>query len=478
MFNREQGVYADLEKNKLGKQSYKDQKKFSTVVFASALSFGVCILLSMNNSPTMEFLFVNISDMFSGKNVDDYELNIPYYTGLVLVVFLLWFSLFMKERKYISDEHTPLKEPIMSKLSKIIFTPLTSHMIPYRDQLYLQFKAGWFDSLDRKFFKQTHNVVDGYSRVSELNHLKKIFEIYTKDEKEEITQMFKSEEALLDLYKITEGYLTEKDKEKFDKTMELTKENFNDFRAFNEKDTVYFSIDFIIYKVEEESIKFREFLEKRMIRSRSKISRECSTYFTYLINDLKATEKLLSMDNLEHQNIAPEKMEKLKLKNAYYKKLIKENKYEQIELILQNKLVVYFKFILSRVILQKYTNIPAGTAVSKIADYTLRMITEVYDVKVLINIDKNKNDGTSESFNGDALVNLFLYTYNHYLYSRREKLLDEIDRAINVDFLSNTEDGMNTSNIISNTFNEMDTHAEENSESLNKFIKDRVLGKK
>ena len=63
--------------------------------------------------------------------------------------------------------------------------------------------------------------------------------------------------------------------------------------------------------------------------------------------------------------------------------------------------MIWFKFYFARLILQRYCNIPAGLLVVKLEDYSMRMITEVYNDKKLVNISKNQNDGSSESFNCD-----------------------------------------------------------------------------
>ena len=96
-----------------------------------------------------------------------------------------------------------------------------------------------------------------------------------------------------------------------------------------------------------------------------------------------------------------------------------------------NFLLVWFKFFFTRLILQRYCNIPAGLLVVKLEDYSTRMITEVYNDKKLINISRNQNDGSSKSFNGDGLVNLFLFTWNAFLHGRKIKVLQSLEFNIN-----------------------------------------------
>ena len=59
------------------------------------------------------------------------------------------------------------------------------------------------------------------------------------------------------------------------------------------------------------------------------------------------------------------------------------------------------------------------------------MITECYLDKKLINIGRQKNDGSSASFKGDGLVNLFLFTWNAFLHGRKVKILNDIEFNIN-----------------------------------------------
>ncbi len=48
-----------------------------------------------------------------------------------------------------------------------------------------------------------------------------------------------------------------------------------------------------------------------------------------------------------------------------------------------------------------------------------------------VGISTQKNDGSSASFKGDGLVNLFLFTWNSFLHGRKAKVLNEIELNIN-----------------------------------------------
>lgn len=86
--------------------------------------------------------------------------------------------------------------------------------------------------------------------------------------------------------KITEGYLTEKGKKKFDEMFYSNKKSvLKKFRAFNGKDKVYFSTDFILYKLDEQSKIFEQFLTGRFLRGTTRVNAEIVTFFRYAVLD-------------------------------------------------------------------------------------------------------------------------------------------------------------------------------------------------
>lgn len=50
---------------------------------------------------------------------------------------------------------------------------------------------------------------------------------------------------------------------------------------------------------------------------------------------------------------------------------------------------------------------------------------------IIWDIGRQKNDGSSTSFKGDGLVNLFLFTWNAFLHGRKVKILNDIEFNIN-----------------------------------------------
>ena len=237
--------------------------------------------------------------------------------------------------------------------------------------------------------------------------------------------------------KITEGYLTEKGKKKFDEMFYSNKKSvLKKFRAFNGKDKVYFSTDFILYKLDEQSKIFEQFLTGRFLRGTTRVNAEIVTFFRYAVLDKNFEYIIVGVTKEDLNSNKYSKEEKAELKSEIEKiKIAKEkNDIKFIEDIIKERLIIWFKFFLARTIFQRYCNIPSGLLVVKLEDYSTRMITEVYDDKKLVNIAKDQNDGSSNSFKGDGLTNLFLYVWNAFLHGRKTKLLDEL--AFNINTIS------------------------------------------
>ena len=116
-----------------------------------------------------------------------------------------------------------------------------------------KFVPCWYGKIEKDLFKQTHNKVDEITRVNNLIALRDFPDIFTDSEYTKLVRLFKNEDQLIDYLKITEGYLTEKNKRKYNELFfSENKKTLKKFRAFNGKDKVYFSMDYIKYKVEEQ----------------------------------------------------------------------------------------------------------------------------------------------------------------------------------------------------------------------------------
>ena len=339
--------------------------------------------------------------------------------------------------------------------------PINFFMFTYDEAKPFQFQPCWYQKLEKDFFKQTHNKVDAIERASEIVVLKDFHNIFTAVEYEKIVRLFKSEDAFIDYIRITEGYLKEKDNRKFDAIFKSNKKSvLRKFRAFNGKDKVYFSMDYILFKVDEQSKLFEEFVSDRFLKGSTRISAEILNYFRLTVNDklfvwniLGVTEKDFKSNKYSKEQKAKLITEKKKIEEA-----LNNDDLSYIQNLLKERLVIWFKFFFARVILQRYCNIPAGLLVVKFEDYSSRMITECYLDKKLINIGRQQNDGSSTSFKGDGLVNLFLFVWNTYLYGRKVKVMNDIE--FNINTVSDTVSLFDEEvlNIVKNMENEIKEH--------------------
>lgn len=258
--------------------------------------------------------------------------------------------------------------------------------------------------------------------------------MFTNVEYTKLIRHFKSEEIFNDYLKITEGYLIEKNKRKYDELFYSDKvQTLKDFRAFNGRDKVYFSMDFINFKVLQQADAFQKYLETRFMRGSTRVSAEILIYFRMIVADRKFIYNAIGIRKEDLTNGRFTKQELIEIKKEI--QLLEEAKEKNDSLAIENylkeKLIVWFKFFLARTMLQRYTNIPSGLLVVKIEDYSMRMITEVYNDKKLVNISRNQNDGLSDSFNGDEMVNLFLFLWNAFMYGRKTKLLKDLEFNLN-----------------------------------------------
>jgi hypothetical protein len=257
-----------------------------------------------------------------------------------------------------------------------------------------------------------------------------------------IRWLFKSRAEMIDLMRIAEGFIEAKTPiRKYDKF--LSKEEYEErlkkagsldnFRTYNGTDEVIYSHHLIKDIIDDEAKKFEEYIVKYAFDSRMLFARRFRKYESVLKNDV----------NLRRY-IFPKTKSK-----------------EQIELILGDVnrkraylvfvMVCYFRFVLWKMIVSQYVNLPAGTIVVKLRDYTIRMIVEVFDDNSLINIVQNKNDGSTDSFESDNLTNMFLSALHHYRTStampydvRLEKIFNHNGDDVLSEDLEHTTDAISS----------------------------------
>jgi hypothetical protein len=307
----------------------------------------------------------------------------------------------------------------------------------------------FFNNFRKNFLEKEIKIVDGYQRSKQLKIMNKLPTLWAignikgqltpnkyRKEYNYLLQAFRNPNELLDLLKIIEGYMMKDGKPYlFDEYIEsMSYKEYLKFRAFNGMDKVYFSLYPLIYFLDDETEMFRLFISKRMLRGRSFLALKLSKYKEHLINDKERITKMLYGVNNKKDKVVtePERTEFEKMLH-----IAKSNNNDEWWKLFKNRLLIVltaqFRFIVSREILQKYTNIPAGLIVVKLDDYTMRMIIDSYRNGGIIDIRKNVNDGSSTSFENDILANLFLLTYHYFNNMSNYTVVEKINIIWNTD---------------------------------------------
>ena len=424
------------EKNHLKKWWRRLNVFFFLTASATILMFGF-----MSDKAQKENVEINYLDflVIDHNNLSDLSINAGRYYLVGAFLLLYIFALFGGKSKLEYEEELTFKiKKNPSLIFKIKYKAISIFdkviyyvMLPFSyttlgidsDSKYLRNKFfmryGWMSHLERTFFKQTFSLIDGYARSKELSDFKN-FPLLFSDEKKidkaimsneyrTLVKLFKSPEKLEDVFKITEGYMKNSAK-KYDEYLNagdfrrILKRDFNgainDFRVYDGKDKVYFSFDLVKNIIDTETKRFMSFLDRYSTTSSGlDFTRTYKPFFEMLKKDKNTLNMLKKLH-------APEPV------SEDYE-LSKEELMYRVKFIFK----IYFRFCATFYIINQYINLPAGTVVVRMDDYTLRMVIETYENQNIVSIEKNKNDGTTDSFKGDALVNMFLLGWNYYNYS-------------------------------------------------------------
>ena len=393
---------------------------------------------------TSAFNFLPESFKMKFKNIS--ELNNVAHTyfmtvNVFIVVFFIFYGYFYKSKV--------IRKLLPAKAREFIYTYMFHNFIfsgvDYKTLKELNISRGeFFDAFEDKVMERYLKVIDGYERVKQLKILHKMFNVWSHGGKYDyalnyIVQAFRTPDDLIDLLKITEGYLTKKGEEKFDRLIDnMTFEEFLKYKAFNGKDEVTFSLHAMLYFLDLETQQFKKLIEKRLLKGRNILHVQLRRYKPLLVADAERVTKMLYGVNNKKSTIVGQK------ENEQYNEMMKAiengNMDKWWKLFLQRLkevLISQFRFIVSREIINKYTNIPAGTIVSKLDDYTMRLIVDTYRNEALIDIKKGVNDGSSKSFENDILANIFLMSYIYYnkFGMNETSIQDRIRKIWNLDIL-------------------------------------------
>lgn len=325
-------------------------------------------------------------------------------------------SIFFKMRLFIAKKLDTLIYYLFFPLSYMLIGIDTTSKIE-RNRFFV--RHGWLSHLKINFFKRTIVEIDGYERVKELQVLRD-FPILLSEKKTHqealeaadyrtVKSLFKSKESFVDIFHIAEGYIRHEEK-KYDKL--LSKEEYeerlntwyggdiNAFRVYDGREEIVFSIDLIKDIIDMETKRFSVYLEKYALSSSGlTFTRTYRKYYRLLKKDKKMLKMISQLKHPKSHS---------KISNMTEKDLI-----ERINFLF----LCYFRYIAAFDIINQYINLPAGTAVVKTEDYTLRMLTEKYASGKIVAIQEGRNDGQSEDRHGDELVNMFLIAWNYYNHS-------------------------------------------------------------
>lgn len=358
--------------------------------------------------------------------------HIVYMIFLYIFMFSsLYFMFYGKKRTY--------KKYLYYPLSALFFGALTKS-----DSDKFLFAGNWSENFKSLFFKRHVEISDGYQRVPFLEYWARYPQILSGEPVNNkykyalhflfIRHLFLNDEELDDLFHIVEGYMCEHKKnpksiineikqelgfhisaEKtgynkpnyFDKYIEIKKEELSKYRCFNGRDEVTFSVSAITFFLDRETKLFEDMLETKGSRGRNSLARNIFAYIAnFEINPSLNTKILFGINN--HKN------QPMDFDVKWHNEFIANPTKEAIAKRLRFVLISYFRFVLLREVILSYMNLPAGTIVVKIDDYTLRMIIDSYASQSFVQIDKGKNDGTNNQFQNDSLANMFFYAYWYY----------------------------------------------------------------
>jgi hypothetical protein len=448
MANQRNDAYHEIENRQAGrmllKKEWKWTKWFIYLIVGFMILYG---FMPKGYDYSMSMVFSQPLGKNSGFTAKDFD-YITYFPAAAFLAFVLFGIVYPKSyEEKIREKQLRLKKrgqlSIKDKAELKIWKAMDKlfYWLGYGismaffygvqgedDKKKVYMKFGWLSHLERNFFKQEVKRTDGYNRVSKLNIMKNYPEYFSKKSGVDaltandfvfLMRLFKSSKEMKDLMLISEGFVA-KGEPKFDRI--LSSEEFkimlqncggiDNIRMFNGKDEVLYSHDTIKALMDVEAQSFEKYIRKYAFDSRMLFTRRFQLYAGNLKNDINAKKYLF-----------------VKGQEKFSEQIMADNAKFMEYLVFV--LVVYFRFVLWKVIIGQYVNLPAGTIVVKQRDYAIRMITESFDDKSLINIAKNKNDGSTDQFESDNLVNLFLASLNHYRTGVRGSFEDRVMKIFN-----------------------------------------------
>lgn len=438
--------YHEIESAQAGRALLKrDQKRWYWIVFAIT-SFLVMMMFSVKDVNKTMFFAPFGSGVFHSS-----EFNYISYFGIsALIMFILYgvmmpesYSQKIRNKRVIihkkgelgtMDEVELEVTKWLDKAFYLFLYPISGLLlsgVPKEDREKIYFRWGWHSHVEKEFFKQEFREVDGYKRVNTLTLLNGFERLFTRQDGDKvklsneykfIVWLFKSENELYDLMRISEGFIAgDSEHLKYDKMLssqefeERLKKagSIDNMRMFNGTNEVAFSIDLMKMIIDDEAKRFELFIRTYAFDSKMLFTRRFRKYEAALKKDMHLKKYLFP----KH------------LRDEQFQEIVNDQKKFRNHLIFA--LVCYFRLMLFKMVIGQYVNLPAGVMVVKIRDYTARMITEIFEDHCMVSIISDKNDGTNSEFESDNLANLFLASVNHYRVSSIESYEDRILKIYN-----------------------------------------------
>jgi hypothetical protein len=380
---------------------------------------------------------------------------------------------------------------------KILLTPfnyLIFSSLQVDDREEISSAGGWFQHFKDTVFLRFITEIDGYERTDFLEHWENYPQILAGEESQYVQEyafiqhLFFNQLALDDLFLIVEGYMSKTNKKSgknkpvlfdvnidLDRPEEIASLSLNSYRCFNGKDEVSFSVTMITKLLDRETDAFMGMLNTKAFKGRSKLSAKVKEFQSYYTQFPERYRKMLFGINNKKTDILEYKFEHDSYDSFDTEDPIALN--AAIVARLKVVLCAYFRFICLREIILRYMNLPAGTIVVKVDDYTLRMIIDSYANESMIHIEEDKNSGSNKQFESDVLANLFIFAYwfFHNMYSENE-LTDRLDFHLNTDVLKLIDEDVLSQQIEDQAASLMSVEKPSN-ESIQNFLKEEAIKK-
>lgn len=490
MANERKGAYSEVESLKKGKhQIAKDYRRIELLL--SAGGTVVFMIFFSKDLLSKDIFSFSILRFFQDDVI--YTGNFNYKLFYIVMILLFLYSFLFVTKKDLKRLKMPkfseYKEAKKRSFLKMIFFFIRYFILfiinspfialskvfnmPSDIENKVGIEMGYLNKLEKKFFYQILEKEDGYSRAKELTIFKNRRYLFG-EEYDDIFKLFRSQKHFDDLFLIIEGYLDKShlyDTKLYKKGEDILpdslikkinnnakkeeekigdEKNYKYFQTYMLRenkdgiltDNVTISLNAMVIFMSKQKALFKKHIANYFSFKNgiSTVKKEAIERLITLAKDVHFRKKITKgLDDNEQKRVI-ELLEAFEY-NIGLPKVRGANQQKKETLIdddvafsyLSNMLMADFTFVLFRMIISRFMNLPAGTIVVKIESYDTRMIIEYYKQLALIDIVENKNDGKSESFMSDNYVNLFMILFANFLNNKENGTFQELYFKFNTD---------------------------------------------